>query len=603
MVEDNTGDQFLLSELLNASDLNIKNLYPAIRLDQALLQLKEPIDIILLDLSLPDSNGIDTFNSIIKHAGATPVVILSGLTDTKLALDAITLGAQDYLIKGDFDEKLLAKTIRYSIERKRNMEALQESIERYNLVSKATNDMVWDWNLVTGHVYRNVESWNKIFGSSLTELSDDLDFFTKRIHPDDLAENTRKTDEILNDPNQFIFDVEARVRKDDGFYAYISDVGYILRDETGKATRVIGATQNITERREAEVILKSSEERYRYLFNNNPACIIIWDLENFAILEVNDSSIAQYNYTNEEFLQKTILDLRLPEEYDDAVELAEKAKTDAFFNATSTWKHTNKAGDIMFMEVTSHRIDYKNRNVILSLATNVTEKILLEEKLEEEQIKKQQEITEAVITAQEKERQEIGGELHDNVNQILASARLYLGLAKRELKDTIPFLEETDNLVFSAISEIRALSHSLIPPSLNESELIEALDNLVNTITAGGVIKVHVDLKGFNENETEDKLKLTIYRIIQEQFNNILKHAKPKNIFLTLGYRNGQLILEIRDDGKGFDNSKKTDGVGLMNMRTRASLFNGQMKIVSSPGNGCTLTMTFPEVQKMAGVK
>ncbi|MEO8174692.1 MAG: response regulator, partial [Sediminibacterium sp.] len=119
MVEDNTGDQFLLSELLNASDLNIKNLYPAIRLDQALLQLKEPIDIILLDLSLPDSNGIDTFNSIIKHAGATPVVILSGLTDTKLALDAITLGAQDYLIKGDFDEKLLAKTIRYSIERKR----------------------------------------------------------------------------------------------------------------------------------------------------------------------------------------------------------------------------------------------------------------------------------------------------------------------------------------------------------------------------------------------------------------------------------------------------------------------------------------------------
>ena len=111
----------------------------------------------------------------------------------------------------------------------------------------------------------------------------------------------------------------------------------------------------------------------------------------------------------------------------------------------------------MFMEVTSHRIDYKNKNVILSLATNVTEKILLEDKLEEEQIKKQQEITEAVITAQEKERFEIGGELHDNVNQILASARLYLGLAKRELKETPPFLEQTDSLIFSAISEIRAL--------------------------------------------------------------------------------------------------------------------------------------------------
>src|SRR6188474_44332 len=137
MVEDNTGDQFLLSELLSASDLTIKSLVSAIRLDDALHQLKKPIDIILLDLSLPDSSGIETFNAINRLFGKTPVVILSGLTDTRLALDAIALGAQDYLIKGDFDEKLLSKTIRYSIERKRNMEELQASNERYNLVSKA----------------------------------------------------------------------------------------------------------------------------------------------------------------------------------------------------------------------------------------------------------------------------------------------------------------------------------------------------------------------------------------------------------------------------------------------------------------------------------
>src|SRR4051794_6650066 len=98
MVEDSTGDQFLLTELLNASGINIRNLFFAIRLEKAIEQLKAPMDIILLDLSLPDSSGIDTFNTIIKHAGKTPVVILSGLTDTTLALEAITLGAQDYLI-------------------------------------------------------------------------------------------------------------------------------------------------------------------------------------------------------------------------------------------------------------------------------------------------------------------------------------------------------------------------------------------------------------------------------------------------------------------------------------------------------------------------
>lgn len=593
MVEDNLGDQFLLSELLNVSDINVRNLFAASSLDDALAQLKEPIDIILLDLSLPDSSGIDTFNTIISSAGKTPVVILSGLTDTRMALDAITLGAQDYLIKGDFDEKLLAKTIRYSIERKKNMEALQESIERYNLVSKATNDMVWDWNVTTGEIYRNVESWNKIFESSLKELGATTDFFIKRIHPDDLHATEKKVTEILENPNQFIFDVECRIIKDNGDVGYISDLGYIIRDSEGKATRVIGATQNITGRKEAETILKSSEERYRYLFNNNPACILIWDLETLKVLEVNDSSIEQYGYAKEEFLKKTVLDLQMPEDFHDIKELAQKAKANVFFKVTTTWKQVNKAGDDLFMDITCHRIEYRGKPVILALGSNVTEKILLEKKLEDEHLKKQQEITEAVITAQEKERQEIGGELHDNVNQILASSRLYLGLAKRDIGEPNQFLNETELLITSAIAEIRALSHSLVPPSLDDTELAEALGNIIATVTRASTIKVHADLTKFKENCTSDKLKLGIYRIVQEQFNNILKYSKATTVYLSIGHEGEHLFLNIKDNGIGFDKSKKTEGVGLLNIKTRASLFNGEMNVISSPGNGCELIVTF----------
>lgn len=593
MVEDNLGDQFLLSELLNVSDINVKNLFAASSLDDALNQLKEPIDIILLDLSLPDSSGIDTFNTIISNAGKTPVVILSGLTDTRMALDAITLGAQDYLIKGDFDEKLLAKTIRYSIERKKNMEALQESIERYNLLSKATNDMVWDWNVLTGEIYRNVESWNKIFGSSLKEIEPIVDVFISRIHPVDLKAAEKKVIEILEDTDQFIFDVECRIIKDDGSIGYVSDLGYIIRDSNGKATRVIGATQNITSRKEAEAILKSSEERYRYLFSNNPACILIWDLDDFKVLEVNDSSIEQYGYTREEFLQKTVLELQMPEDYHAIKELAQKAKANVFFKVTSTWKQMNKTGEYLVMDITSHRIEYKGKAVILALGSNVTEKILLENKLEDEHLKKQQEITEAVITAQEKERQEIGGELHDNVNQILASSRLYLGLAKRDIGQPNLFLNEAELLVTSAIKEIRALSHSLVPPSLDDSELAEALGNIIATVTNAGSIKVHADLTRFKENCTSDKLKLGIYRIVQEQFNNILKYSKANTVYLTIAHEEDILQLVIKDNGIGFDKSKKTEGVGLLNIKTRASLFNGEMTVVSSPGKGCELAVTF----------
>lgn len=128
---------------------------------------------------------------------------------------------------------------------------------------------------------------------------------------------------------------------------------------------------------------------------------------------------------------------------------------------------------------------------------------------------------------------------------------------------------------------------------MNESELKDALDNLVNMISTGGSLKVHMNLQHFNEANTSDKLKLSIYRIVQEQFNNILKHARASNIYLSLGHENQQLILSIRDDGRGFDKTKKTEGVGLMNMRTRASLFNGEMTIHSTPGEGCELRMTF----------
>jgi PAS domain S-box-containing protein len=593
MVEDNTGDQFLLSELLNISDLKIKNTLSAIRLDHALELLNEPIDIILLDLSLPDSSGIDTFNTIFKHAGKIPVVILSGLADTALALDAITLGAQDYLIKGDFDEKLLAKTIRYSIERKKNLEALEESIERYNLVSKATNDMVWDWNVTSGEVYRNTESWNKIFGGSLKYIDPTVDFFTDRIHPDDKVQTLQKANAILADPTEFIFELECRVKKEDGSYAFVCDLGYIIRDKNGKATRIIGATQNITERKKAEGVLKASEERYRYLFNNNPACILIWDLYDYKILEVNESAIEQYNFTKEEFLTKTILDLRNEEDIPPVLELAQKARANVFFKITSTWKHINNAGEAMFMEITSHKIEYKGKPVMLALANNVTQKFLLEEKLKEEAVKKQLEITEAVISAQEKERQEIGAELHDNVNQILASSRLYVGLAKRDMTSSNQYLDETEILITSAIAEIRALSHSLIPPSLNDSELAEALANIISVVSKTGGIKVNADFKNFKENSTSDKLKLVMYRIVQEQFNNILKYAKASVVDLSIAHENGNIFLKIKDNGIGFDTNRKTDGVGLLNIKTRASLFNGEMKVISSPGTGFELVITF----------
>src|SRR5688572_12381384 len=128
VVEDNPADFILLKENIFLSKIAVTDIQLIDTLEGAIEQLAQfKPDLVFLDLYLPDSSGLDSFNTLKEYATGCAVIILSGLSDTNTALEAITLGAQDYLAKGEFDEKLLAKTITYSIERKRNMEILREA--------------------------------------------------------------------------------------------------------------------------------------------------------------------------------------------------------------------------------------------------------------------------------------------------------------------------------------------------------------------------------------------------------------------------------------------------------------------------------------------
>ena len=120
VIEDNIGDAILLKETLGETGLNITCIDHIQTLDASFtfLETRNP-DIIFLDLSLPDSVGIESFNALQQFSGETPIVILTGINDTGIALDTINKGAQDFLVKGNLDANMLTKTILYSIERKR----------------------------------------------------------------------------------------------------------------------------------------------------------------------------------------------------------------------------------------------------------------------------------------------------------------------------------------------------------------------------------------------------------------------------------------------------------------------------------------------------
>ena len=604
LVEDNPGDQFLIMELLKTTSLPIEKVLVAESTAEAFIQLeREDITLILLDLSLPDSDGIDTFTGINNAAPDIPVVILSGTNNTQIALDAITLGAQDFLLKGEFNEMFLDKTIRYSIERKNHLDAIRLSNERFVLVSKATKDMVWDWDVINNKYYRNAEQFDRILKlpASYCNLGDG--FWKSRVHPDDQNVFARVYSKLVSDHTINNFQEEYRVLNGEGDYIYVIDKGYVLRDAKGNIIRILGSLQDITDRKKAEAALLDSEKKYRELFESISASIFIWRLSDYQILEVNEVSATTYQYSRADLLKKTFLDLHPEEDKESVIHFAQQALLESSYSTTLTWRHFDSAGSELFMQITSNRIEYKGEPCIMATIIDVTEKIQLETKLQIEKEQKNTDITRAVIAAQEKEKESIGRDLHDNINQILASSRLYLGLLLNKLPEHSDKIEQADQLINKAIVEVRSLSHTLITPTIDDKDLVDNIDVMLHAYRQASAIKIKTSFEAFDQTNVSSELKLAIYRIIQEQMNNILKHAKASTVEVYLESDVDNVTLSVKDNGIGMELSKKSTGIGLLNIRTRASVFNGKVQFESAPDQGVELKVIFrQEVKKIVPI-
>ena len=227
---------------------------------------------------------------------------------------------------------------------------------------------------------------------------------------------------------------------------------------------------------------------------------------------------------------------------------------------------------------------------------DITDRKKLEGQLLTQEINKQKSIAQAVVDAQEKERAEIGKELHDNVNQILSTAKLYLELAKTDTKQKDALIKRSADSIFTAINEIRHISKALVPPSVKDLGLIDSVNDLVESLRMTNALQVQFTHNGDFDNILDDKQKLMLFRIIQEQVSNVLKHAAASRIIIDLKLSEKLINLSIVDNGKGFEleKVKYKKGVGLSNIESRAHLFNGKVIITSAPGKGCKLFIQVP---------
>jgi PAS domain S-box-containing protein len=206
---------------------------------------------------------------------------------------------------------------------------------------------------------------------------------------------------------------------------------------------------------------------------------------------------------------------------------------------------------------------------------------------------KQIELSETIIQVQENERTRIGHELHDNVNQILTSVKLFLDMMHPVSTEEIEIKSKSSEYIRRAIEEIRKLSRELVVPELKDRTLVESIKTLVEDIQTASPIKIN-----FSHDPEKDLLnpakRLTVFRIIQEQLKNILKYSEASEVLIDLRFKNEEAHLTINANGIGFDPEKTRRGVGLSNIHERTRFYNGSTDIQTAPGEGCLLRVIIP---------
>jgi two-component system, NarL family, sensor histidine kinase UhpB len=256
-----------------------------------------------------------------------------------------------------------------------------------------------------------------------------------------------------------------------------------------------------------------------------------------------------------------------------------------------------KDGSIAWVNANGLAIRDKQGKAIkmIGVMHDVTEVRHLQHQIIEQELQNQKQITAVTLQAQEKERMEIGKELHDNVNQILATAKIMIDTARTipEMHDLC--LEKSREAIMDAITELRNLSHSMMPPSFEKNSFKHVLNELAHTINLSGKVDLVLSLPPAEQLEQiGSELKLCLYRIIQEQVSNVLKYAKAKRAEIKIDMDEEACSLIIKDDGIGFDTTKKSKGIGLKNIESRCGLFNGTMVVQAAPGHGCKIKIRIP---------
>jgi PAS domain S-box-containing protein len=469
-------------------------------------------------------------------------------------------------------------------------------------IAKTSYDVMWDWDIKSGKIYVG-KSIEEVFGYKLKNDTTTFGEFASCLLPEEKETVKHKLLKTLSCIEKSWNDSFKLVRCDGTIASTVSRAS-IVRDDKGKCVRLIGAIQDVSKLQELEKKLQSQisiQEELAEVFIVAAKLSFdgIWDWN----LVTNEFHLGAgfeelFGYKIKKITGNMSADWSAHVHEEDR-EAAQKGLQDAIQSSACYWEQSYRfiKADGSVAKVFNRASIIRNSDGgacrVIGAMQDISKQKVLEEQLEQHIRLKEKQIADAMQEASNTARSEIGKELHDNITQLLGASKMYLEMAKKEDQDTHMYLSRASEYTENAIEDIRKLTRGLTTDLISNVGLYEAVDSMIHDTMQVDRIKISCTLKGFKEDQVSHKFKLNLFRIIQEQLNNILKHAQATRVKITITQSRKSLILNIADNGVGFDTKVKQKGIGLANIKSRATAFNGTAAFDSKPGHGCILTVNF----------
>ena len=484
--------------------------------------------------------------------------------------------------------KVIISTARDITDRRQAQQALKNSEEKFSKVFHLSPDGI----LLTGIADSNVLDANAMIEQLTGYTRQDL-LGTSTLslglweHPSDREEYIAGIQK-----NGFVRHLEKTMITKTGDRVPVELFGVIV--EINNQPCVITVVHDITERRKAEETARENELRWQLALES--AQHGVWDRD-FKKDEVfySVSWKEMLGYADHEIKNElNEWDKRLhPDDKAEVYRLLEdhlQGKT-AFYQ--KELRMLRKDGTYMWIQGMGQVIARdKQGKPLRMIGTHLD---ITARKTAEAWIQKtQRSITEDTIREQETEKTKISNELHENINQILAAAKIYLGIVQAKADDKDLMLKKSYDSLDQAMELINKLSSSLNTPLIKDFGLLTVLRDLAEEINKTNTIHVIVVDKTHTQHLADNTQTMMLYRIIQSQLDNIIKHSKARNATITLETNDRKIILEMRDDGNGCDIKTMKTGYGLMHIRNRVELYGGKMEIDSAPGKGWAMHIELP---------